>query len=451
MPVCYSPRRRVSRSVAKRRKQEDTYFLRLANEFRFSIPLMPQDAPQEFPAGFNAQLEEEYAARYLEKIGAEPTPENVRLVCKKIPIKSCSVTAAWKSRGWLSDQIFVVPYAKEKAAAAAAAAAAATTAAAAAASGGVAHPSDSAGATSAAPVVNDAAAGTDAAGISGEGDFDPNALAQQAVAGESVGDAKECSFHRMKQRFVYPFNARSAAAHPQPPSGSKTARSPARRPTPPLRPGSAATAGGGSAAHPSASSPPSPGRGAQTSGPAWLADALSEVSARQELQRPLQVTVEEIEAVQRQFARSFPFKQLGSKLTPADVRALGKFLITTSVLRLVGLLAHYLHWKVLMGPALGRQLAAAEEEQLFMAIAGTWSAVHQQCAEQKARVVFFLPLVILSVRNALEVRSLPYSWPRPPTTPPWHRRRLRAACLSRRVPHVLRTRARGGGARVARD
>jgi len=56
-----------------------------------------------------------------------------------------------------------------------------------------------------------------------------------------------------------------------------------------------------------------------------------------------------------------------------------------------------------MGPALGRHLSTAEEEQLFMAIAETWSTVHQQCAEQKARVVFFLPLVILSVRNALEL------------------------------------------------
>ena len=56
------------------------------------------------------QLALEYAARYVEKVGATPTPETMRLVLDNIPLSKCHVNAAWRSRGWLADRLYVNPH-----------------------------------------------------------------------------------------------------------------------------------------------------------------------------------------------------------------------------------------------------------------------------------------------------------------------------------------------------
>ena len=73
----------------------DDYETSLVNNFNFGIELQPQDQPVdriEDKVKNGGNLEKEYAARYLEKIGATPTPETVRLVLDNVPLKKCKVT-----------------------------------------------------------------------------------------------------------------------------------------------------------------------------------------------------------------------------------------------------------------------------------------------------------------------------------------------------------------------
>ena len=82
----------------------------MAEKFRFGIPLRPTDRPRELTAELKKSIENEYASRYLEVIGATPTAETLRLVRKHMPLSKCSITAAWRSRGWISDTVYVAPF-----------------------------------------------------------------------------------------------------------------------------------------------------------------------------------------------------------------------------------------------------------------------------------------------------------------------------------------------------
>lgn len=336
---------------------------RLAKEFRIRIPLQPQDEPQDLPPNIDSSIQEEYAAKYLQRIGADPTPENMRLVLRQKPIQSCSVSTAWRSRGWVTDTIFVAPYASS--------------------GGGSARAVSRR--TEAPPEPDAGEEEEEEAGAKGM-------LDAELEEGEAERAAPQ-SFEHMRARFVYPFNVpeRRERRRRRPAGGSspRAAGEPQLRSTVPTPPAQRARArmqheGGRSL-------------GAKLEGPAGV-DLAAE-----ELQRPLQVTVEEIEALQKHFMRTFPFSGLAEKLSASDIRALGRFLITTPVLRVIGLLCHYLHWVELAGPYNGKHLSREEREQLFIAVAETWAVIHAQCSEQRSRVVHFLPLVILSVRAAVEM------------------------------------------------
>lgn len=47
--------------------------------------------------------------RISTQIGATPTVSNCRTVLKEMPLESCSITAAWRSRGGLADAIIIQP------------------------------------------------------------------------------------------------------------------------------------------------------------------------------------------------------------------------------------------------------------------------------------------------------------------------------------------------------
>ena len=103
-------RRRAKAIHRSSAKGGDDYLAQNANRFHFAVPLKPQDKPVDFPKTFHKTLKTEYAVRYLEQIGARPTPENLKLVEQQMPIEKCRVTAAWKSRGWLADYLYVTPH-----------------------------------------------------------------------------------------------------------------------------------------------------------------------------------------------------------------------------------------------------------------------------------------------------------------------------------------------------
>jgi hypothetical protein len=87
----------------------------VARPVQFAIPLKQQDKPVKFPENFRKTIKYEYAVRYLEMMGASPTPENIKMVTQNMPIEKCNVNAAWKSRGWIADMYYITPHPKNQA------------------------------------------------------------------------------------------------------------------------------------------------------------------------------------------------------------------------------------------------------------------------------------------------------------------------------------------------
>lgn len=85
----------------------------MASDFVCRIPLKPTDEPpkedevRRLLTNPKFRLADEFAVRYLESIGAAPTPANMAMVKKEIPSKRFKLKAAYKSRGGLEDMIYM--------------------------------------------------------------------------------------------------------------------------------------------------------------------------------------------------------------------------------------------------------------------------------------------------------------------------------------------------------
>jgi hypothetical protein len=81
-------------------------------ELHVTVPLKPQgDAPPaNLPPTFARALQDEYAVRYLSRLGASATPENVAMVLEHLPLEGCQLTAAWRARGALADELTIDLY-----------------------------------------------------------------------------------------------------------------------------------------------------------------------------------------------------------------------------------------------------------------------------------------------------------------------------------------------------
>ena len=77
---------------------------------QISIPLRSRNKPVNFNSKDYAGLRKEYATRYLDRLGACATPANIAMVEKNIPLEKCSIKAAWKSRGSVSDVLAIDPF-----------------------------------------------------------------------------------------------------------------------------------------------------------------------------------------------------------------------------------------------------------------------------------------------------------------------------------------------------
>jgi hypothetical protein len=77
--------------------------------FMCQIPLKQTDKPlnEESVQKMKKFMVDEYAVRYLDSIGAAPTPANLRRVRKEIPLRRFKLTAAFKSRGGLEDMFYI--------------------------------------------------------------------------------------------------------------------------------------------------------------------------------------------------------------------------------------------------------------------------------------------------------------------------------------------------------
>ena len=78
---------------------DELYLKEAAQRFNFSFPLRPRDKPITFSEEEIARtIKEEYIHRYLEQVGANPTPANIKMVEQNMGLDKCRVMSAWKTR-----------------------------------------------------------------------------------------------------------------------------------------------------------------------------------------------------------------------------------------------------------------------------------------------------------------------------------------------------------------
>lgn len=80
-----------------------------------NIPLKSGAEPVELTENFLKVIEREYAVRYLEIIGVEPTRKNIEKILSEMPLENCTIKAQWRqSSNWLADTITIIPHSRPK-------------------------------------------------------------------------------------------------------------------------------------------------------------------------------------------------------------------------------------------------------------------------------------------------------------------------------------------------
>jgi hypothetical protein len=72
-----------------------------------AIPLKGREKPVDLPKEYKKVLENELHVRYLESIGAAPSKANMSVIRRHLPPDKCKFHTAWKSRGWVSDTLYI--------------------------------------------------------------------------------------------------------------------------------------------------------------------------------------------------------------------------------------------------------------------------------------------------------------------------------------------------------
>eukprot|EP00968_Pinguiococcus_pyrenoidosus_P016134 scaffold1525_cov254-Pinguiococcus_pyrenoidosus.AAC.3 len=71
------------------------------------FPLRPVQKASDVPKDLTRRVQREYAARYLEALGASPSAHNVNTVLRSLPIDSCRVIPTLRCRGHVTDVLYV--------------------------------------------------------------------------------------------------------------------------------------------------------------------------------------------------------------------------------------------------------------------------------------------------------------------------------------------------------
>ncbi|TMW56528.1 hypothetical protein Poli38472_006538 [Pythium oligandrum] len=99
-------RTRLSAQLPSGREKEPTAVAPL----HVQVPLKPQDKPTALPHNVTDVLQDEYAIKYLQRLGARPTSENIATVLSHLPLDECQIATAWKARGALADVVTIDLY-----------------------------------------------------------------------------------------------------------------------------------------------------------------------------------------------------------------------------------------------------------------------------------------------------------------------------------------------------
>jgi hypothetical protein len=357
-----------------------------------SAQLKETDQPVKFKKELYATLRREYAIRYLEAIGATPTPQMIRMVQKQQPLKKDMVSAAWKSRGGLDDRLYIAPHFHKP-------------------------PEQEAlmKQVGGKGKVNGMAKNTKGKGGSGGGGgadasvvefLDPLAMQRRATIGgvmQGVGgvpivteyevppvDPGTSEFELLKRKYVYPFNT---PANPKFNNHSEAndvdeAAAQARRIEEAGDGDTVGSEGGGLDAHSFNQDP-------QRSD----ADQLGH-----EIATPLEVSVKQIELIQKRFLNTFPFNRLQHKMQNGELDTLNHLIVSANMKRLVGLTAHYLYFTSFQkfSGARGDALPEKRRRETYTAIVECFSQVELSVRRARGDRMLVMALILLSLRVAIE-------------------------------------------------
>jgi len=54
-------------------------------------------------------IEYEYAVKYLEYMGIEPSTKMITDLLKNTPLSKCTIESGWSNTGWLADVLYIYP------------------------------------------------------------------------------------------------------------------------------------------------------------------------------------------------------------------------------------------------------------------------------------------------------------------------------------------------------
>jgi len=333
---------------------------------RFGIALKPQDRPVELSPDYQRKLRNEFHARYLESIGATPTPANLAMVRKHMPIDNCKFTTAWKSRGWVADYVYIQP----------------DDGAAAGSGGGRASPS--ANAVDELLTLVPEAAGPSAA-PQGDGEEEDR---KEPQLGAPIGSM---SFESAQRAFLYPYKQQGRG-----PRGAmaSSAPSPRRQRT-------------------DASSEYDPAdRGGFESRDLHRYEQYTEEEVQVELKSILNLHTKEIVALQVEFLRHFPLDAVKTRLSEEELRLCRAELQSKRTTRFIGLLTLLLYWSHLAERA-GRQVEEEQLSALYCAVQHYFASVRERMKKRRGLLLFVLPILLLEVRVTVEAlfrQAFPKWW-----------------------------------------
>jgi hypothetical protein len=344
---------------------DDTYQRGMSKRFHFGLALKECDEPQKFKKELYSTLKREYAIRYLEAIGATPTPKMIKLIQEKQPLKEEMVSAAWKSRGSLDDRLYIAPHFHKP-------------------------PEQEEmlkDARSKAKSLNKG--GGETVSIMGFNDKNVKKSEKRVTIGgvvQGVGDEavhieydvppvdpEEAAFDLLKRKYIYPFNT------PANPKFNNTTEDEAGE-----------------------------DEGELTNGIHKKNNSRTDAEQMlYELKTPLETTMTQVKLMQKRFLNTFQFSRLQHKMKDGEFKKLTEIIISNDMKRLIGLISHYLYFtsfrKITGIEHMTKALSKDKMQATYTAIVKCFSNIEKAVTTSVYDRMLMMSLIMLSLRIAIEM------------------------------------------------
>ncbi|KAL1524132.1 hypothetical protein AB1Y20_019041 [Prymnesium parvum] len=327
-----------------------------------SIAMRP-GSKDELPEESQRVLRNELMVKYLESIGVTPSKANLAMLRKNIPSESIRFSTAWKSN-LAGEPDYLKVYFEEP----------------------PHHVSSPSRFDHRAEMRAMAAAGPSILELSQL--LDSTAVEPRgAAAGASAADEDDArggvapmSFDEARRAYLYPFKSeRSPRKHK------------AREPRPQR------TRHG-----------PELGQEAEVplaqkflSKDALQFQPYAEEDVQSELQEDVQLHTKDIVALQARFIQVFPFERLKHRMSAEDLKATIAEISARRTARFIGMLALFLYWYHI-APKGGKHVQEEQLSKLLCAVQQYFSSVRDRMRRRRAMLMNALPILLLSVRMAVE-------------------------------------------------